>query len=267
MSRSGYSDDYCGNEWDLICWRGAVASARLKFLQVIGAGWKQWSAKARSTCTRSIFGTSGNIASVVQRMSKRKKGPDVSALPVEAPAKILETHTRDRLLSAVAGSPLGWRNNNWPIRTAYENDRLATPSHVLSKEKIVKDKDQNTRWLAMSEYDEAYCQVFERTGRDSTDLDRVEGGGGVTWMEIREDAVKKLVSIDSEMSEKDRTIIRKLCEGYSLPGAVKAACGEEFVHAVAARVRDALDALDDAITRARENGFRYVKLDFEKSGG
>lgn len=26
MSRSGYSDDY-GSEWDLICWRGAVASA------------------------------------------------------------------------------------------------------------------------------------------------------------------------------------------------------------------------------------------------
>ncbi len=27
MSRSGYSDDFCGNEWDLIRWRGAVASA------------------------------------------------------------------------------------------------------------------------------------------------------------------------------------------------------------------------------------------------
>lgn len=27
MSRSGYSDDYDGTEWDMIRWRGAVASA------------------------------------------------------------------------------------------------------------------------------------------------------------------------------------------------------------------------------------------------
>jgi hypothetical protein len=27
VSRSGYSDDFCGNEWDLIRWRGAVNSA------------------------------------------------------------------------------------------------------------------------------------------------------------------------------------------------------------------------------------------------
>lgn len=27
MSRSGYSDDYGDSNWDLICWRGAVASA------------------------------------------------------------------------------------------------------------------------------------------------------------------------------------------------------------------------------------------------
>ncbi len=27
MSRSGYSEDYCENDWAMICWRGAVASA------------------------------------------------------------------------------------------------------------------------------------------------------------------------------------------------------------------------------------------------
>ncbi len=27
MSRSGYSDDWDGSQWDMICWRGAVTSA------------------------------------------------------------------------------------------------------------------------------------------------------------------------------------------------------------------------------------------------
>lgn len=197
---------------------------------------------------------------------KPKKGSNpVAPIPAEAPARIRPEHIQDRTISAVAGSPVAWRTRCWPIEAAYENHRLATPSHALSKEKFVNAGNENTRWLAIREYDELYCQVFERSGRDSTDMDRVDGGGDGSWSETRADALKKLISVDSCMSLKDRTICRQLCEGHTLPYAVRQACGDDFVHAVAARVRDALDALDNALTRARAGGFRDFALDFEKS--
>ncbi len=113
------------------------------------------------------------------------------------------------------------------------------------------------RWLAIRDYDLLIDAAEIRSGRDSTALDIVSGGGGYPVTQGRSDAIRKLVSTDSFMSEKDRTIVRKLCEGWSLPGAVKEACGDVFRFVVTARVRDALDALVQAMKRAKKTGYKF----------
>lgn len=171
---------------------------------------------------------------------------------VEAPARVRETHVRDRFATDNAranGRPDGWRNVDWPIQAAYEKGRLAGAPG-----------DAGIRWAAIYEYAGIFALALSRSGRDSTDLDIVSGGSGFPISEAQSDAVKKLISIDSHMPQKDRLIVRKLCEGYTMAEAVNAACGDNFTHTVPARVRDALDALDEAITSARQGGYRYVRM-------
>lgn len=183
---------------------------------------------------------------------KPKKARDVTAIPVEAPARIKPGHVRDRTLSPVAGTPKGYRVLSWPIQVAYEAGRLAARGSGQN--------DANSRWLAISEYCEIYETALCRSGKDSTVMDIVTSGGGFPISEAMADAIRKLVSIDSHMSRKDRGIVRKLCDGHTLPGAVRAVCGDDFEDTVAARIRDALDALDEAITAARDGGYRYVRM-------
>jgi hypothetical protein len=129
---------------------------------------------------------------------------------------------------------------DWPIQIAHEAGRLQSEE----------------RWQAIREYSEI-IEIGRGLGRDSTVLDIVKGGGGFPITEAMADAVRKLVSIDSLLPHKDRTICRKLCDGHSLPGAVRAACADDFVHTVAARVRDALDALIQAMHGAKRAGYTF----------
>lgn len=187
------------------------------------------------------------------RSSRRKKTkPQTKESPmpqihVAEPARVRSTHVRDRTLSVVAGSPLGVRNRDWPVEIARDAGRLEG-----------MDGMGEVRWLAIRDYDLLIDAAEIRSGRDSTALDIVSGGGGYPVTQGRSDAIRKLVSTDSFMPFKDRTIVRKLCEGYSLPGAVREACGDDFVHTVAARVRDALDALCDAVGKAKKAKYQFL---------
>ena len=198
-------------------------------------------------------------------MAKRKEVNPVS-IPVEAPARIRPDHIRDRILSAVAGTPSGYRVCNWPVQIAYEHGKLSGPpdraglGRVLGVRSAVRGYDANTRWLAIREYDEIHELALCRSGRDSTDMDVVSGGSGFPISDAMNEAIKKLISIDSHMSSKDRKIVRLLCEGETLAESVKQACGEDFKHTVPARVRDALDALFEALDAARANNYRYVRM-------
>ncbi len=189
---------------------------------------------------------------IKQQMKRRKHKSErkSEAMPVEAveaPARIRPEHVQDRTLWVAAGSPKAYRTVDWPIQIAHEKGRLrAYPG----------DPDAELRWQAIRAYD-AHVDMLSPRGRDSTDLDIVKGGSGFPITEAIADAVKKLVSIDSLMPRKDRTICRKLCAGHSLPGAVRAACGDDFVHTVAARVRDALDALIQAMHGAKRAGYTF----------
>jgi hypothetical protein len=173
----------------------------------------------------------------------------VSAIRVEAPARIRETHVRDRFVDRGDREPRGYRNVTWAVQVAYDHGRLSGGKG-----------DANVRWAVICEYADLYEEALHRSGRDSTDMDVVSGGAGSPVSDAMLEASKKLVSIDSHMASKDRKIVRALCEGLTLAKAVEQACGEDFTHTVPARVRDAIDALTEAMTEARESGYRYVRM-------
>ena len=202
-----------------------------------------------SVTKRHIAHASGKAAEVAERFGCSKS--TVYRAKVDGPAIVRPEHIRDRILSAVAGTPNGYRVVTWPIQIAYEHGKLAARSG---------GHDANTRWLAIREYDEIHELALCRSGRDSTDMDVVSGGSGFPITDAMGEAIKKLISIDSHMASKDRQIVRKLCEGETLAEAVRQACGDSFTHTVPARVRDALDALYEALDAARANGYRYVRM-------
>lgn len=169
---------------------------------------------------------------------------------IEAPARLRPSHIRDRTLSVVAGSPRGYRNVDWPIQIAFEAGRL-------SSREDGQDFNENTRFLAIREYTSLTELAEIRSGRDSTELDIVKGGSGFPIAEARATAIRKLVSIESYLSAKDRMICRTLAEGHSLVGAVKKAEGDAFKFTISARVRTALDALIEAMTKAHKSGYRF----------
>lgn len=181
-------------------------------------------------------------------MGRKRKSEKANPMPVEAieaPAKIRPTHRQDRTLSIVAGATKGYTNDDWPISIAHKAGRLDGA-----------DGKGELRWQAVRAYNEL-CEVSRGGSRDSTNLDVVKGGGGFPISEAMADALKMKISIDSLLNARDRAIVWKLCEGWSLPGAVKLACGDDYKFAVAARVRDALDALIQAMHGAKRAGYTF----------
>lgn len=176
---------------------------------------------------------------------------------IETPAKIRPGHVQDRTLSVVAGSALGYRNlEGSPIAAAFEEWGLSTRGENWSPKFNGKG-----RWEAICAYDEIH-HMANPSGRDSSDMDIVSGGGSFPIAEAQADAIKKLIAVKSWIPEKDRIIVERLTEGYSLPGAVRAACNDQFKFSVRARVRDALDALIQAMEAAKRNEWKFtMRLD------
>lgn len=149
------------------------------------------------------------------------------AQPIEAPPRILETHVLDRPLGAAAGAGTGWRNVDWPIQRAFEARRLAGIE----------------RWDAVLRLSRCLAAAEIRSGRDSTQMDIVTGGGGDPFTQARADAVCVLGRVRARMSKADYILCETVCEGFGLGAAVFTACGPGYSRAVYKRVGEALDAL------------------------
>jgi len=89
------------------------------------------------------------------------------------------------------------------------------------------------------------CERLNSSGRDSTDLERVRGGGQQTpWSRAQAESAQEIGRIKQRLSRADYTICRKFCgEGYTMVEAVRAARIRFDKNRVTARVCDALDAL------------------------
>lgn len=191
-------------------------------------------------------------------MSKKRKD---NAVQIEGPPIARDTHVQNWYATNNArarGEHDGWTNAETPIHQAYLKCRLNDqPGNEI-------DAAAERRWQAYLIYKTILHKSFPRGTRASYAAEFVNGTTGFPpgqdAMAERCDEAKKLVSIDSHMSQKDRKIVRLLSEGETLADAVRVACGEGFKDTVSARVRDALDALEEAVTAARDGGYRYVRM-------
>ncbi len=168
---------------------------------------------------------------------------------VQAPPRLLATHKRNRVLSPVAGAPLGWSvEDSWAPWIAYRTGKFGT----LGSAKV----SASDRFDAIAHYRELIA-LSQPSGKDSTCLNEVKGGSGFPVSETQCDAIKKKIAIDSRMPEKDRHIVKHLCDGQSLARAVEYSCGTVFKHTTIARVCDALDALIEATMTAKRASWTF----------
>jgi hypothetical protein len=126
------------------------------------------------------------------------------------------------------GRTLRWRNSGeHPLTLAYERGQI-TANHFAAGE--------NLRVLVETLY---------RSSKDSTDIERISGGGSSTpWSQRQADAVRQLAQIEKRLRKADWIICRKFCgEGYKMLEAVRAANISFNKFRVVSRVCVALDYL------------------------
>lgn len=161
------------------------------------------------------------------------------------PAVITNLHVQDRPATDRDMKPLmgtaAWRKLT-PLQAVYAKDQLAGGS---------------TRYTAADRYSAGmeYTRLFDASecpGRDSTQaLNAVRGGNGGSPSDARSKAASQLACIHSHMGERDRKIVMMVCgQGYWPSAAVRAVCAD-YKLTVAARFRESLDALIEAMEAAR----------------
>jgi hypothetical protein len=176
--------------------------------------------------------------------TRRRRVPSEAASgdEITAPAIVRTDHVRDRMLTAAAGAPKGWRRVS-SLEAAYERGQLGGGSPLYDADKR----------LAAGE---AFARLYARSrasGRDSTDLDRIGGGHGDTFSEAQARALHTLGEIERRMNARDRMIVRMVCGESHFPSeAVRIACND-YRHMVASRFREALDSLIEAMDSLRES--------------
>lgn len=123
-----------------------------------------------------------------------------------------------------------------------------------------KGVSDELRYAAGKEYGNLVA-CLARSGRDSTDMDRIAGGSGACITEAQADAARKLISIDSHMKPGDRKIIRRVCgEGWQPAEAVREAIGTAYERATIPRLCEALDCLIDAMEAAKKTGYSQFRI-------
>src|SRR5215831_1238666 len=118
---------------------------------------------------------------------------DETAAPL-GPAKLHSGHAQ-RNLGAAAGAKRAWRNDaEHPLTLAYVKGQLIRGNEIHTAKQ---------RYDAGEEYREMF-EAMHRSGRDSTDLNIVCGGSGLSISQILVDAVKKIASVEAQLKAQDR---------------------------------------------------------------
>lgn len=170
---------------------------------------------------------------------------------IQTPAVITQDHVCDRPATDDSMRPLtgtvAWRKLT-PLQTAHLKGQL---------------EGGNRTYTASARYGAgaAYSKLFDLTepsGTDSTQALNVcqSSRHGMT-NDAKERAWDERLCIESHLSLADRTIVRMVCgEGTAPAKAVQAACND-YRHTVAARFRESLDNLIEAMETARRNPGRF----------
>lgn len=99
-------------------------------------------------------------------------------------------------------------------------------------------------------------ELREAPGRDSTDVERVSGMSGFPITEAQCDAIKWLIAVEWLLSDKDRRIVRGVCAEGRQPSEAVRAVERDFSRNVTKIFQHSLDALSEAIDKARKMNFR-----------
>ncbi len=170
---------------------------------------------------------------------------------IAAPAKITADHVQNRAFvievpdnpgaKRVIAPGKGWRRLS-PLEQAFLRGQLAGGALKY---------DAHARYEAGKRYGEMFA-LAQSSGRDSTDMDRISrSGGGASISDSQAQAIRRLIAVESRMSERDRAIIRMVCgQGFFPSEAVRQVCAD-YRHTIPARLREALDGLVEAFEAAR----------------
>lgn len=178
-------------------------------------------------------------------MTNPSAKPDPEREQPTGPAVVTQLHVQDRAFrndqqQIVAGQQ-AWRRLS-PLEACYAKGQLAGGSDRYTAQQRL-------------EVGKRYSDIFEASegsGRDSTQaLNVSRSGGGLPLSQAQGEAIRARASIHSHMGERDRLIVMMVCgQGFFPSEAVRTVLGD-YKHTVAARFREALDALADAMETAR----------------
>jgi hypothetical protein len=164
---------------------------------------------------------------------------------------VTQLHRQDRPVSKEAGAKLAWRSAS-TLEACYDKGQLGGGSPKYEAE---------ARYEAGLFYAGLYASA-QPSGRDSTqalNVSRSANPGAES--ETRSDAWTKLIAIDSHMGQRDRLIVRMVCGDNHWPSeAVRLVCAD-YRHTVAARFRESLDSLIEAIATVRKGGWKRVSME------
>ena len=184
-----------------------------------------------------------------------KPNPANENTQIEAPAKVTSLHVQDRTFrneaEQLVTGQTAWRKLTH-LQSYFQNGRLAGGNPKYS---------ENARYEAGLEYARLH-DTWRPGGKDSTqalNISRSTGGdGGRTAAAF---AGMRIACIHSHLGERDRQILMKvLADGYSPAEAVRTACGD-YRDTVAARFREALDGLCEALETARRDGWKTINME------
>lgn len=165
---------------------------------------------------------------------------------IQLPSLITQLHVQERVLSKVAGSPLGWKKLT-QLEQAYRQERLGAKDSKEARQRRAAGEEFTLLW-----------DCAQSAGRDSTavfDVGRCMGSG-TPLSERQRDAISRLVQIEMHLGQRDRTIIRAFCAMGHSPAEAIALARLPNDTRVTARLCEALDALVDAIERTEKRGRR-----------
>lgn len=169
---------------------------------------------------------------------------------VVGPAKVTAMHAQDRPATDDDKKPIlgksAWRKLT-PLQRAFNGGQINYEQYEAGA---------------------AYSKIFdlcETSGRDSTVLEVISGGGGLPFSVKQQEAMQKRIALESHLSQRDRTIIRMVCgEAYFPSKAVAVACGEGYKDATVPRFKESLQALTEALEACRKTGFKIFRMRIEE---
>ena len=178
-------------------------------------------------------------------MSKARRTDEEAA---EGPAIVASDYVRDRVLSLRAGAKAGWSR-----LTVYEKAfRLGQLKCKEARDARAEEARALDRFAAARAFDEGW-QICNASFPGGRAWDEVGGGGGMpgAFVDHQRDAKDFWRRVEQAMGTRDWMICRRVCGENCTVAETVQAISPGYKFSTLARIREALDALVEAMAVAR----------------